>query len=171
MSERQFQLPHGRGVVVLSEIVLTHMYKYAQTAIWNREAGGQLFSSTPEQAVVTISMATGPHHQDKRTRCSFHPDICKATEDRHEQFAKGLHAVGLWHTHPESWPEPSDCDRTTTQEYLTAFHGEMEGFLQVIVGNKGSPFNLTVWMAWRNPASPWLPLPEILLADKEAFQK
>lgn len=166
MSERRFQLPEDRGIVVFSNEVLRHMYRYAQLSFWDREAGGQLFSSTPEQSLVTISLATGPCRKDRRTRCSFHPDVHKATEDRFQQFAKGLHAVGLWHTHPEAWPTPSNEDRITTQKYLEAFHGDMEGFLLAILGNQGSPRNLTVWMAWTNQALPWLQLPEIASVAK-----
>jgi integrative and conjugative element protein (TIGR02256 family) len=161
MSERHFQLPEDRGIVVFSNEVLQHMYRYTQTSIWQREAGGQLFSRTPEQPWVRISSATGPYWQDRRTRCSFHPDVHKATEDRFQNFAKGLHAVGLWHTHPEAWPTPSDCDRITTQDYLRAFQGDMEGFLLAILGNQSNSPNLTVWMAWQNQNMPWLKLSEI----------
>lgn len=160
MNERRFQLPENRGVVVFSAAVLRHMYRYAQTSFWKREAGGQLFSAAPENSVVQISMATGPYWQDRRTRYGFYPDARKATEDRFQQFARGLHAVGLWHTHPEVWPTPSDCDRITTQEYLEAFKGDMDGFLLVIIGNQGSPLNLTVWMAWEKQARAWLQLSE-----------
>lgn len=161
MSERRFQLPENKGIVVFSINVLRHIYAYAQTSLWDREAGGQLFSVTPEQALVPISLATGPYRQDRRTRWGFNPDICKATEDRSQLYSKGLHAVGLWHTHPEAQPTPSGCDRITTKEYLEAFKGDMEGFLLAILGNKGSPRNLTVWMAWTSPTKPWLQLPEI----------
>ncbi len=167
MSERHFQLPEDRGMVVFSNDVLRHIYKYAQTDFWDCEAGGQLFSSTPEKPLVPISLATGPYRQDRRTRCGFHPDVRKATEDRIQLFSKGLHAVGLWHTHPEAWPTPSDCDRATTKDYLEAFQGDMDGFLLAILGNRGNPRNLTVWMAWTNHTQPWLLLPEIVAIARE----
>jgi proteasome lid subunit RPN8/RPN11 len=161
MKERRFQLPEDRGVVVFSIDVLRHMDGYVQTFLWDREAGGQLFSTTPEQPMVSISLATGPYRQDRRTRWGFNPDIRKATEDRFHLFAKGLHAIGLWHTHPEPWPTPSVCDRITTQKYLGAFQGDMEGFLLAILGNKGNPRNLTVWMAGTNQNLQWMKLPEM----------
>lgn len=161
MNERRFELPGERGLVIFSEGLLKHIYRYAQTSFCDREAGGQLFSTTPEQSEVLVSLATGPHQQDRRTRHGFFPDIPKATADRVEQFAKGFHAVGLWHTHPEAWPTPSDRDRITTQEYLKAFQGEMEGFLLAIVGNQGSPPKLTVWLAWNSHFDSWRQLPEI----------
>ena len=37
-----------------------HMYKHAQTRVWHREAGGQLFSSTPHESIVVVSVVTGP---------------------------------------------------------------------------------------------------------------
>lgn len=161
MFERSFLLPEGRGKVVFSSNVLQHMYGYAQTFFWSREAGGQLFSATPEQAAVTISLATGPYGQDRRSRWGFNPDIHKATEDRIQLYAKGLYPVGLWHTHPEPQPRPSNSDRVTTEDYLAAFQGDMEGFLLAILGNKGNPRNLTVWLAGITHTMCWTQLPEI----------
>ena len=161
MYERRFRLPENRGILVFSVDVLKHMYKYAQTSFWSREAGGQLFTMNPEQSLIQISLATGPYRQDWRTRWSFHPDVNKATDDRYQHFANGLHAVGLWHTHPEVYPTPSDSDKTTTWQYLEAFQGEMDGFLLVIVGNQESPPNLAVWLAWAKSEKSWIQLSEI----------
>lgn len=55
--------------------------------------------------------------------------------------------MGLWHTHPESKPTPSRIDIKTTVDYLKAFNGQAVGFLLVIIGNKGLPPNITVWLA------------------------
>lgn len=169
MSTRRFELPDGRGVVIFSEYVLTHIYQYAQTTIWTKEAGGQLFSATPSEAIVEISVVTGPHKTDKRTRASFHPDVKTATQDRITQFESGFHAVGLWHTHPEAWPIPSNVDRETTQAYLNAFNGEMEGFLLAILGNQGDPYHMTLWLASTNSSISWMQLPEIMYHVKDGL--
>lgn len=161
MNNRRFKLPSNRGEVVFSEKVLNHMYRHAQTSVWNKEAGGQLFSPNPASSNVIITVATGPHRQDRRTCSSFLPNIRMATNDRHQQFSNGLHVVGLWHTHPEAYPSPSYRDKVTTQQYLKALKGDMDAFLLIIVGNRGTPFNLTVSIASNGDAASWSQLPEI----------
>lgn len=161
MSSRTFELPANRGYVIFEEVVLQHMYRYAQSHLRDHEAGGQLFSAAPHVFGVVIQVATGPHRRDKRTRYQFVPDLLSATRDRETQFAIGRHAVGLWHTHPEDNPEPSGLDCTTTRKYLNAFNGEMDGFLLVILGRRGNPFNMSVWMASIMPVESWSKLPEI----------
>ncbi|MFC6633338.1 Mov34/MPN/PAD-1 family protein [Microbulbifer taiwanensis] len=137
------------------------MYSYAQTKFWKTEAGGQLFSDAPESDMVHIDIVTGPYSSDRRTRCGFHPDLNIANRDRKENFLRGFHAVGLWHTHPEHTPSPSGTDRQTACEYLHAFNGEMDGFILVIIGNRGTPLNLCVWLSYTDPRKPWIKLDEI----------
>jgi integrative and conjugative element protein (TIGR02256 family) len=166
MSGRQFELPEDRGVVTFTQNVLNHIYQHAQTSIWSKEAGGQLFSTTLSTESVDISVVTGPHKQDRRTRTSFAPDVKIAVQDRLHQFENGFHPVGLWHTHPEKYPTPSQIDKETTQAYLRSFNGEMDGFLLAILGNHGNPFNLTLWLAWPH-SSPLIQLPEIFTSCKD----
>lgn len=161
MTERSFRLPYNRGIIRFSAAVLTHMYSYAQNNFWKTEAGGQLFSKTPASDTVVIDLATGPYSSDRRSRCGFRPDLNAANRDREESFRLDYHAVGLWHTHPESIPTPSAADRTTACEYLRAFDGEMDGFLLVILGNRGSPLNICVWLASTDSDKPWLQLNEV----------
>lgn len=161
MIERSFRLPDNRGLIRFHKGALTHMYSYVQTSFWKTEAGGQLFSNTPESGEVSIAMATGPYSSDRRTRCGFYPDVNTSNRDREEKFSCGYHAVGLWHTHPEHAPSPSGRDRQTACEYLEAFDGEMEGFLLVIIGNRGNPPNICVWMTCIGPHKPWVKLDEI----------
>lgn len=156
-----FLLPENRGHVLFFNDVLQYMYRHTQTNIWHREAGGQLFSPAPEASTVNVSIVTGPHKRDRRSRYLFAPDLLSATHDRKSQFDLGRHAVGLWHTHPEANPMPSNQDYITTREYLEAFHGSMDGFLLVIIGNRGNPLNMAVWMAGIKPVGTWIQLEEI----------
>lgn len=160
MSNRTFLLPDNRGYVLFTDPVLVHMYRHAQTRIWHREAGGQLFSPAPQESAVVVSVATGPHPRDIRGRHIFVPDLRSATNDRQMQFDQRRHAVGLWHTHPESSPSPSTQDYETTLRYLDAFHGAMNGFLLAILGNHGSPVNMVVWVATSEPTGTWIQLEE-----------
>ena len=160
MTSRIFLLPENRGRVLFDDGVLRHMYKYAQTRFWHCEAGGQLFSETPHESSVVVSVVSGPHLRDSRSRHNFVPDLTSATRDRQSQFILGSHAVGLWHTHPEANPSPSNQDYDTTRKYLEAFDGMMNGFLLVILGNSGNPFNMMVWMATTNKVDSWVKLKE-----------
>ncbi|MDD5267593.1 MAG: Mov34/MPN/PAD-1 family protein [Methylococcales bacterium] len=161
MTSRTFLLPDNRGHVLFVDNVLQHMYQHAQTRFWQREAGGQLFSTAPHESSVVVSVASGPHSRDAQSRHHFAPDLPLATRDREIQFNLGKHAVGLWHTHPEAKPAPSNQDYNTTQEYLEAFHGMMDGFLLVILGNSGNPLNMVVWIATMKPFGAWIQLEEI----------
>lgn len=161
MNERQFELPNNRGLICFSPEVLEHMYSYAQTRCYKTEAGGQIFSHAPENKEVSIHIATGPHSTDRRSRRGFYPDPRMTNKDRENYFSLGYYAVGLWHTHPESIPTPSTKDRDTTHEYLKAFNGEMEGFLLVTIGNKGTPLNMSVCMASTDPKIIWVELKEL----------
>ena len=161
MTNRTFLLPDNRGHVLLIDKVLQHMYQHAQTRFWHQEAGGQLFSTTPHESSVVVSVASGPHSRDIRSRHHFVPDLSSATRIRQFHFNSGRHAVGLWHTHPEANPAPSNQDRNTTQEYLEAFNGMMDGFLLVILGNSGNPLNMVVWISTMKPIGSWIQLEEI----------
>lgn len=160
MSNRTFLLPDNLGYVLFTNTVLQQIYRNAQTHTWHREAGGQLFSPAPHESAVVVSVATGPHPRDVRGRQLFVPDLLSATNDRQMQFDQGRHAVGLWHTHPESTPSPSTQDYETTLKYLEAFHGAMNGFLLVILGNRGNPLNMAVWVVTAEPFGTWIQLVE-----------
>ncbi len=161
MSDRTFELPNSRGALHFTTEVLKHMYTHAQTRWCHKEAGGQLFSSAPEMKEVVIGVVTGPHRVDRRGRHSFHPDNKAADQDREQLFSEGYHAVGLWHTHPEATPHPSKTDRDTAFNYLEAFNGDLEGFLLVTLGNKGSPLNMSVCLASVIPKKQWIELHEL----------
>ncbi|TVT73195.1 MAG: hypothetical protein FHP92_14720 [Denitromonas halophila] len=136
------------------------MYDHAQRRPWQKEAGGEIFSATPNASGLVISAAAGPHPRDHRRRRGWIPDIAEADGARHAAFALGKHAVGLWHTHPEPWPCPSGQDRKTTHEYLETFQDQRSRYLLVIIGNRGSPVSMAVWAASAEHQDAWLELAE-----------
>ncbi|WP_374703326.1 Mov34/MPN/PAD-1 family protein [Cupriavidus pauculus] len=123
------------------------MYSYAQRGWRQTEAGGEIYSPTPYSSSLLVDAITGPHTEDRRSRHSYNPDVEAATRARNTEFQRGRHAVGLWHTHPESRPTPSGRDRTTTEDYLGAFCEQRERYLSVIIGNRGETPAMTVWSA------------------------
>lgn len=160
MSNRIFFYPDFRRYVLFTANALDHMYAHAQRRLWHKEAGGEIYSIDSDAHGLIITAATGPNPGDKRGRNSFNPDIEATSRHRQHQFAQGQHAVGLWHTHPETRPSPSGLDRRTTEDYLTAFQGQREHYLTVILGNRGNTPNMAVWSAGRNEWSRWIELEE-----------
>lgn len=161
MNNRLFFYPSHERYVLFTADVLEHMYRHVQRRIWQKEAGGEVYAIDPDDAHgLIVTTATGPNKTDHRTRRSYNLDIEAAKHDRERQFALGRHAVGLWHTHPEAFPYPSDQDFQTTEEYLSAFQGERNRYLMIVVGNSGKPPNIKVWAISLNLNAKWIELLE-----------
>jgi proteasome lid subunit RPN8/RPN11 len=157
---RIFFFPDSTRYVLFTEQALTHMYAHTQRWPWQKEAGGEIYAAAPDAAGLAITAATGPNPHDRRSRYSWNPDIRSADMDRQNQFALGRHAVGLWHTHPEPMPTPSGQDRQTTSEYLEAFQGDRGRYLMVVIGNRGTPPAMSVWVSSQVDRLRWLELRE-----------
>jgi proteasome lid subunit RPN8/RPN11 len=155
MTCRTFFSPGYLQYVMFTPRALEHMYSHAQRTAFAKEAGGELFSRVITAQRLIIDSASGPHLGDKRGRHSFLPDVAAGTEERLRQFELGLHAVGLWHTHPERVPKPSTLDKRTTKEYLEAFDGERDRYFSVILGNCGNHPVMTVWSVSTCACTPW----------------
>ncbi|WP_427183783.1 Mov34/MPN/PAD-1 family protein [Bordetella bronchialis] len=137
MTWRTFFSPNFDSYVLFANDALGHMYAYSQRGCFSKEAGGELFARVIDGHRMVIVHASGPHPQDQRSRHSFVPDERAGAKERLRNYELGLHAVGLWHTHPEHVPVPSGRDRCTTEEYLSAFNGERDRYLMAIIGNRG----------------------------------
>lgn len=160
MTNRLFFYPDYGRYVLLTAAALEHMYRYMQRRLWQKEAGGEIYAADPDAHGLIITTAAGPNKTDHRTRYSYNPDIEAAMRDRERLFALGRHAVGLWHTHPEACPSSSCQDRQTTEEYLSAFQGDRERYLMVIVGNCGNPPDMRVWATSHDGHITWVELLE-----------
>lgn len=145
MNSRVFLFPGFRHYVLFTAEVLDHMYAYTQRRPWHREAGGEVYTPDHNTNSTVITAATGPNLGDHRKRHAFNPDVEAVTRDRNKMFVQGLHAVGLWHTHPEAQPVPSELDHKTTEKYLEAFQGDRDFYLLIILGNRGTPPAMVVW--------------------------
>lgn len=160
MSNRIFFYPDFRRYVLFTADALDHMYAHAQRRCLQKEAGGEIYTLVSNAHGIIITTATGPNPGDRRGRHSFNPDVKATTQHREQQFAQGRHAVGLWHTHPETIPSPSGLDRRTTEDYLKAFQDQRERYLMAILGNRGDIPNMTVWSAGQNERCRWVELIE-----------
>lgn len=170
MRNRIFFYPDFRRYVLFTAVALNHMYVHTQRWIYQKEAGGEIYSNDTDSHGLIITAATGPNRSDRRGRNSFNPDIEATSRHRDQQFAQGLHAVGLWHTHPEMWPSPSGLDRRTTEDYLAGFLNQRERYLMVILGNRGSSPNMAVWSAEKDECSRWVELIEAQKLGTDALR-
>lgn len=157
---RIFFYPDHTQYVLLTEHVLAHMYAHAQRRLWQKEAGGEIFSSEPNSNGLIISKATGPNPSDHRRRNAWNPDVNASDRNRQSEFEQNRHVVGLWHTHPECSPSPSWRDQKTTWEYLDSFLGDRSRYLMVIIGNRGSVPGMAVWVASCQSTRDWVQLRE-----------
>jgi integrative and conjugative element protein (TIGR02256 family) len=156
---RVFFYPEFTRYVLFTEQVLAYMYSHAQRRLWQKEAGGEIFSSAPDAAGLIISSVTGPNPCDHHRRYAWKPDTMASDQDRQTKFATGDHAVGLWHTHPDPSPSPSNQDRQTTLEYLEALQSNRSRYLLAVIGNRNPP-TMGVWVAERGQHSNWIKLSE-----------
>lgn len=123
--------------------VLDHFDRNRQLHFWHREAGGQLFARIDGHRIV-VSEATGPRPEDKRGRTYFEPDRRSEQAEIDTIFARDLHYVGDWHTHPERRPRPSARDHLTMASRVRLSRHRLAGFLFVIVGQLPPPIGLTL---------------------------
>ena len=142
----------GDGIVLIRAAVLEHVFNHRQARCWKREAGGQLFARIGGNH-WTIEQATGPRHNDSRSRFGFRPDRPAEQREIREKFALGLHYVGDWHTHPESHPKPSAMDVTSMQQMVRASRHELPGFLLLILGTSTNSAGL--WISMHHIDGSW----------------
>jgi integrative and conjugative element protein (TIGR02256 family) len=160
VNNRIYFYPDYGRYVLFTVTVLEHMYEHIQRRLWHKEAGGEIYTIDPAARGLIVASATGPNKGDHRTRHSFNPNIEASKLDRDRQFALGLHAVGLWHTHPEPFPTPSGLDHKATEDYLRGFCGDRDRYFMVILGNSGDTPNMAVWVADQNTRTKWVELVE-----------
>jgi len=160
MMYRIFMFPGLDRYVLFETRALEHIYAHAQRRFWHKEAGGEIFSADPNSSNLVVAAAAGPNPEDCRSRSFFNPDRQSTTRNREQMMNQGLHAVGLWHTHPEAKPSPSHLDQETTETYLRSFEDERERYLMVILGNRAYPLALSVWSAESRGANSWVELIE-----------
>ncbi|WP_082884156.1 Mov34/MPN/PAD-1 family protein [Achromobacter ruhlandii] len=144
---RVYFYPDMKRYVLFTAPVLEHIYSHAQLKSSMPEAGGEVFSIAPDADGLVISSIAGPTSRDKRTRTSWVPNAKAADKNRKSEFLNGKHVVGLWHTHPENNPAPSNVDRCTTFDYLRTFESNRSRYFMIILGNEGNPLKMAVWVA------------------------
>lgn len=148
MMRLSYALGNGHNLIVLDK-ALKRLLAYRQTKKRHKEAGGLLIGRhLLEKDHLVVDQITAPARWDKRFRSYFF------RSNKHNQFiyrawcdsGKTETLIGLWHTHPEPVPTPSDLDFEDWRK--TLFHGDYVGDFLVfmIIGTK----QIRVWQGDRN---------------------
>lgn len=132
---------HDTAVIEFSPACLALFEKHRQRGWRHREIGGQLFARFKDETVF-IELATVV--RGGRFRFAFQPDRHAEQVEIEQYFAKGLHYVGDWHTHPEAAPQPSTPDVVKMRGIFTESEHQLPFMLMVIVGLAPYPDGLFV---------------------------
>src|SRR5690606_21710341 len=62
------------------------------------------------------------------------------------QFSKGLHCIGLWHSHPEPVPLTSQEDLELAADYANAARKQLSGIIFTIIGTAPFPSGPAIWV-------------------------
>lgn len=133
----------------LSADFIHSLTRWCQRGEFAREAGGLIlgFIDIDTGGLLADSITT-PCWGDKRSRYSFyrgHGHQTKATQWHRNTDGHGT-ILGLWHSHPEAMPNPSDTDWSDLANMLR--HGTYSGagLIYLIVGTE----HIGCWFGQRN---------------------
>ena len=106
----KFKLPNGKVVDVLSP-VLEEIYNWIQDEDDKPESGGYIVGYQHKNTGnISLEAVSHPYFMDVKNRIRF--DI---RDPRHQLFLRKArrnrsYYMGVWHTHPQKVPIPSDID-------------------------------------------------------------
>lgn len=66
--------------------------------------------------------------------------------ERKKMFSKGLHCIGLWHSHPEPVPFTSQEDLELAADYAIAARKQLSGIIFTIIGTAPFPSGPATWV-------------------------
>jgi integrative and conjugative element protein (TIGR02256 family) len=140
---RQYALPHSEQRLVFMPSVLEAFSHFRQ--IRGEPEGGGMLLAQFEFPTIRISAVTTPHRTDGRWKTLFIPNRILQRRMIKNNFKKGYHFIGEWHTHPEQNPTPSKLDLKSMREAFLKSNHELNYFIMVIVGN--GPDTLVLWVS------------------------
>lgn len=117
---------------------------HAQTQRSSKESVGQLYCRDLTAENIVIEHATVlPRFDVGYASVQFNPEV--AMKERAKLFKEGWHCVGLWHTHPEAFPRPSQTDSILAADHARVAVTHLNGLLFAILGTRQIPEGLSVW--------------------------
>lgn len=140
-----YKLPEALWCLQFSALAMRKLHAHAQRKPSSRESVGQLYSRdlTPDCIVIEEATVLTPTWATW-SRVRFDPR--RAAAERARKFESGFHCVGLWHSHPEPLPTPSDEDKALAREHSLAASGQLAGLVFAIVGSQPVADSLRVWI-------------------------
>ncbi|AEB85309.1 Mov34/MPN/PAD-1 family protein [Alicycliphilus denitrificans] len=140
-----YKLPGALWCLQFRAAALRTLRAHVQRRPGSHESVGQLYSRDLTSDCIVIEEATllTPTWA-AWARVQFDPR--RAATERAKKFERGLHCVGLWHTHPEEFPSPSSDDRVLAREHALAARGQLTGLVFAILGTRPLPVGLRVWV-------------------------
>lgn len=106
----KYLLPNGAYLDVLVE-VQDEIMKWLQYDEESMEAGGCIVGYQHKETTnVTLEKVSHPYMQDYRNRIHFTMRDPRHTVFLQKEQRKKSYYMGVWHTHPEDVPHPSETD-------------------------------------------------------------
>lgn len=134
--------------LIIVEHAIEQMKAFSQQRCWHSEAGGVLLGRhLLDSEDIIIDEVTTPQNTDRRSRFNFfrskkHEML--ARERWHEQ-QRTMAYLGLWHTHPEADPTPSNVDHNDWKQAVSQDTFEGERLFFPIIGTQ----RIRVWCLTR----------------------
>lgn len=123
------------------QLIGTHVQRNRSS----KESVGQLYCRDLATSNIVIRHASVlPRTRASYSGVQFNPAI--AAQEREALFKDGWHCVGLWHSHPESHPEPSPADTALAKDHAKAAASHLNGLVFAILGRRPMPDGLSVWV-------------------------
>ena len=140
-----YRLSQAKWVLEFGASAIETLQKHVQAGSRSKESVGQLYSKdlTRDHLVVDVATVLKP---TRAARAKVRFDTKQAMAEREALFKRGLHCIGLWHTHPEPNPTPSPEDRSLARDHALAALPQLNGLVFVIVGTFPIPAGLRVWV-------------------------
>ena len=132
---------------VIAESVIGIWFDFRQLQAKSKEAGGILLGRYyPDSHTILVDDLTTPMFRDKRTRTTFFRSKSHDTAlKKYWKDTKGFGGLlGLWHTHPEPKPNPSNTYLNDLASQFTSSKYLSERIFYVIVGTSHIGF----WIAY-----------------------
>lgn len=132
-----FAIPGATWTLRFGYQALDAISKCAQRRWYSKERVGQLFACdlTTNDVVIEAATVLKPAWSSW-SGVQFHRH--EAETQREEMLARGLHCVGLWHTHPESECSPSATDARLAADHAVAAKANLNGLVFVIASNQAA---------------------------------